>query len=112
MTDNLEALKAEIAELRKAVQALPVPKGGKDIWEKLGTFSTLFSSVILGAVGLFATQVYNQHQLAQQRQELLWRRRELNARRCWISFGTMLFLSSRVSESLATRCSPISIRQI
>jgi predicted negative regulator of RcsB-dependent stress response len=71
MTDDLEALKAEIAELRKAVQALPVPKGGKDIWEKLGTFSTLFSSVILGAVGLFATHAYNQHQLAQQRQDSL-----------------------------------------
>jgi Glycosyl hydrolase family 46 len=71
MTDNLEAVSAEIAELRKAVQASPVPKAGKDIWEKLGTFSTLFSSVILGAVGLFATQVYNQHQLAQQRQDSL-----------------------------------------
>jgi predicted negative regulator of RcsB-dependent stress response len=67
--DELETLKAEVTELRKAVEALSSSKSGRDIWEKLGTFSTLFSSVILGAVGLFATHVYNQHLLEQQRQD-------------------------------------------
>jgi hypothetical protein len=71
MADDLSEMRTEIAELRKLLEASPAPKGGKDIWEKIGTLSTLFSTVILGAVGLFATQVYNQHQLAQQHQESL-----------------------------------------
>jgi predicted negative regulator of RcsB-dependent stress response len=71
MADDLDAVKTEIAELRKLLQASPAAKGGKDIWEKISTLSTLFSTVILGAVGLFATQVYNQHQLEQQRQDAL-----------------------------------------
>jgi len=71
MADDLGAVKTEIAELRKLLQASSASKGGKDIWEKIGALSTLFSTVILGAVGLFATQVYNQHQLALQRQDSL-----------------------------------------
>ena len=71
MADDLGSIKDEIADLRKLLQASPTAKGGKDIWEKIGTLSTLFSSVILGAVGLFATQVYNRHQLEQQRQDSL-----------------------------------------
>jgi hypothetical protein len=62
MADELGSMKNEIAELRKLLQA-PTSKGGKDIWEKISALSTLFSSVILGAVGLFDTQVYNERQL-------------------------------------------------
>jgi predicted negative regulator of RcsB-dependent stress response len=63
---ELQDLRQEVVQLREAVQKVISSKQGKDIWDKLSTFSTLFSSAILGLVGLIATNVYNNRQLARQ----------------------------------------------
>jgi tetratricopeptide (TPR) repeat protein len=38
-------------------------KGGKDIWDKLSTFSTLFSSILIAAIGVYFTNVYKQQEV-------------------------------------------------
>lgn len=67
MSSDVAGLQEQLARLCEAVHALAPAKSGSDVWSKLGTVSTLFSSVILGAVGLYATQSYNRHQLEQAR---------------------------------------------
>jgi hypothetical protein len=37
---------------------------GKDVWDKLGTLTTLISSVVIGAAGVLATYEYNTKELA------------------------------------------------
>jgi hypothetical protein len=67
--DQLAELRAEVARLSEAAKAAPPAPPKKDIWERLSTLSTISSSLILGLVGLVATNIYNDRQLDQQRLE-------------------------------------------
>jgi hypothetical protein len=67
--NGLGKLKADVVELRRRVDTDSAKGKEKDVWEKLGALSGLFSSVILGGAGLIATSLYNQHQLALQKKD-------------------------------------------
>ncbi len=75
--DPMAVLRREVAELREAVVQRP---SGKDFWDKVGPFSTLFSSVVLGLAGLMATHFFNENELqlkeADRQRELLRLERE------------------------------------
>jgi len=49
--------------LKKSEDKLAETPPKKDFWDKIGTFSTLISTLIIGGAGLIATTLYNNHEL-------------------------------------------------
>lgn len=63
-SNEIETLRAEIAELRARIEDAPAPR--KDIWDRLSAIGTLSPPFVLGVVGLVATSLYNSRQLDEQ----------------------------------------------
>lgn len=89
-------------------------KEKKDIWDKLSAISSLFSGILIAGIGIYATSVYNSHQLESQN---LQKERELNILRVQTvekffpyltskdeneKKGALLAISSLGDEELAT----------
>ncbi len=53
----LDALQAEVAEIRKKIDKPP-----KDAWDKISAVSGLVSGVVVALLGFYATNVYNRRQ--------------------------------------------------
>ena len=47
-------------------QAMPKPKSGKDIWDKIATLTVPFVTLTIGLLGAYATYSYNQADLRQK----------------------------------------------
>ena len=60
-----DALRAEIAELRKKVEKPP-----KDIWDKVTAISGLASGLAVALIGFYATNVYNRRQRLKNAEKL------------------------------------------
>ena len=54
---RLDELEAEVKKLRQKK---------KDWWDKLSSLSSLFSGIIIGGIGIYATSTYNARQLDAQ----------------------------------------------
>ena len=102
IAEQVDAIKSDQNELAKKI----VEKEKKDVWDKLAKLSTFFSSVVIGAAGLWFTHIYETQNTLQ--------RRALQREQLRLSEVTIMekFIPHLKSDSESQRLSLLMIRTL